>query len=92
MELDDIGEQVRGARKAKGLSQRDVVERSGVSRARLDSLENGRASDIGFRNVVRILNAVGLDLRVVPAGAHRPTLDELMQQEEEETRASRVGR
>jgi transcriptional regulator with XRE-family HTH domain len=91
VDLIEVGEQVRVARKAKGLTQRDVAERSGVSLARLDSLENGRPSDIRFRNVVRILNAVGLDFRIGPAGGQRPTLDDLMR-EEEETHATRVGR
>ena len=91
MDLFEVGQQIRSARKAKGLSQRELAERSGVSRARLDSLENGRASDLGFRNVVRVLNALGLDLRLVPAGGRRPTLDELMQ-EQEGLRAPHLGR
>jgi len=92
MDLIDIGGQVRSARKGRGLSQSKLAELSGVSRARLDALENGRASDIGFKNVVRILNAVGLDIRVGPANARRPTLDDLLQEEEDQARAPRMGR
>jgi transcriptional regulator with XRE-family HTH domain len=91
VELFELGEQAKAARRAKGLTQQEVAERSGVSRARLDALENGRSSDVGFRNVVRILNALGLDLQIVPAGLSRPTLDDLMR-EEEGARASRLGR
>lgn len=90
MDLVEVGEQVRSARKKRGLSQAEVVKLSGVSRARLDALENGRAADIGFKNVVRILTAVGLDLRIGSANAQRPTLDDLI--EEEEAHAPRMGR
>jgi transcriptional regulator with XRE-family HTH domain len=86
MFLVDVGERVRTARKAKGLTQRELAERSGVSRARIDTLENGRPSDIGFGNVVRILNGVGLDLRIT-SSPRRPTLDDLMRENEEEERA-----
>ena len=91
MELLDVGAQAKAARKARALTQREVAAISGVSRARLDALENGRPSDIGFRNVVRILNALGLDLQIVPGKARRPTLDDLMR-EEQEVRASRLER
>jgi transcriptional regulator with XRE-family HTH domain len=86
MLLVDVGERVRTARKAKGLAQRELAERSGVSRARIDALENGRPSDIGFNNVIRILNAVGLDLQITD-GPRRPTLDDLMRENEEEERS-----
>ena len=86
MFLVDVGERVRAARKAKGLTQTEVAERAGVSRARLDALENGRPSDIGFNNVVRMLHAVGLELQVV-SGTRRPTLDDLMRENHEEEAA-----
>lgn len=92
MNLLDLGMLVRDTRKRKKLTQAEVVKRSGVSRARLDALENGRVTDIKIRNVISILNAVGLDLKVVDATPRRPTLEDLMQEDEEEDYAPCMGR
>lgn len=92
MDLVEIGEKVRQTRKALRLSQSDIASMSGVSRARIDALENGRATDIGFRNVASIMSAVGLDFRMVIANRSRPTLDDLQAEEEELADAPRMGR
>lgn len=89
LDLIDIGEAVKRERKLRKLSQSQVAEAAGLSRARLESLENGRAADIGFKNLVRVMNAVGLDLRMTDANMNRPTLDDLMG---EAGHAPRMGR
>jgi transcriptional regulator with XRE-family HTH domain len=89
MELIDLGELVKKTRRAQKLSQGELVQRSNVSRARLDALENGRISDIGFKNLMRVMNALGLDLRVTQLNDNRPTLEDLV---EEDENASRLGR
>ena len=89
LDLIDIGERVREARKSLGWSQSELVGRSRVSRARIDALENGRAPDFGVKRLVRVLNALGLDLRVTTLNRNRPTLDDLR---EENENASRLGR
>jgi transcriptional regulator with XRE-family HTH domain len=83
-DLLTIGEQVKRARKRLRMSQRQLSITSGVSRARVEALENQRIPDIGFKNLLRIMNAVGLDLRTTDLNLRRPTLDELT---EEETRS-----
>jgi transcriptional regulator with XRE-family HTH domain len=88
-DLIDLGELVKKTRRAQKLSQGDLVLRSNVSRARLEALENGRISDIGFKNLMRILNSLGLDLRVTQLNDSRPTLEDLV---EEDEHASRLGR
>ncbi len=89
MELIDLGELIRKTRRAQKLTQGELVQRSKVSRARLDALENGRISDIGFKNLMRIMNALGLDFRITQLNDSRPTLEDLV---EEEENASRLGR
>ena len=89
MDLVDLGDLVKKTRRAQKLSQGELVLRSNVSRARLDALENGRISDIGFKNLLRVMNALGLDLRVTQLNDSRPTLEDLV---EEDENASRLGR
>jgi transcriptional regulator with XRE-family HTH domain len=88
-DLIELGELVKKTRRAQKLSQGELVQRSKVSRARLDALENGRISDIGFKNLMRVINALGLDLRVTQLNDSRPTLEDLV---EEDEHASRLGR
>ena len=89
MDLIDLGELIKKTRRAQKLSQAELVQRSNVSRARLDALENGRISDIRFKNLMRVMSALGLDLRVTQSNDSRPTLEDLV---EEEENASRLGR
>jgi transcriptional regulator with XRE-family HTH domain len=88
MKLIEVGKMVREARHAQNLSQSELVERSSVSRARIDALENGRISEIGFKNLLRVMNTLGLDLRVTQLNNDRPTLEDLA---EEDENASRLG-
>jgi len=89
MDLIDLGGLIKRTRQSQKLSQGELVQRSKISRARLDALENGRISDIGFKNLTRVLNALGLDFRVTQLNDSRPTLEDLV---EEEEHASRLGR
>ena len=74
---------MRQARRAKRLSQERLAELSGVSRPRIAALETERITDITFGNLLSILQALDLDLRVVPLGRKRPTLEELQADEGE---------
>jgi transcriptional regulator with XRE-family HTH domain len=76
-----IGERVKQARKHLKMSQRQLSQASGVSRARIEALENQRIPDIGFKNLLRIMNAVGLDLRMTDLNLRRPTLEDLTEEE-----------
>jgi transcriptional regulator with XRE-family HTH domain len=89
MDLIDLGELIKKTRQSQKLSQGELVQRSKISRARLDALENGRISDIGFKNLTRVMNALGLDFRITQLNDSRPTLEDLV---EEEEHASRLGR
>ena len=75
--LLSIGEQIAAHRKRLKLSQAKLSRKTGISRATLDALENGRAGELGFSKVAKLLAALGLELTVRTASSQRPTLDEL---------------
>jgi transcriptional regulator with XRE-family HTH domain len=78
--LNEIGIEIAKARKLDRLGQRQLGEKAGVSRATVEALENGRAAEIGFSKLTRILAAVGLELRLGPMAQDRPTLDDLLRE------------
>ena len=77
IDLAQIGQVVRQARRSRRLSQDRLSRLSGVSRARIAALESERIGDITFRNLLNILQALDLDLRVVALNRQRPTLEDL---------------
>ena len=81
MNLEEIGKQIALARKQRKLGQRQLAGKAGVSRATMDLLENGRATDTGYSKLIRILAAVGLELRLEPVESRRPTLDDLLRED-----------
>ena len=81
MDLISIGGQIAERRKTLKLSQAALARKAGVSRATLDALENGRAGELGFSKLTKLLTALGLELTLQTASSQRPTLDELMQED-----------
>jgi transcriptional regulator with XRE-family HTH domain len=76
--LAEIGQKITFARKNRQLTQTELANRAGVSRPTIDLLENGRASEIGYSKLARILASVGLELRLQAIAQERPTLDDLL--------------
>jgi len=81
MDLIELGERVKAARKSKGWSQTKLAQAAGVSRARLEALENARLAEMGIKHLLRILNALDLDLRLTQLNRGRPTLEDLAAEE-----------
>ena len=81
MDLIELGERIKATRRAKGWSQKDLAEKSGVSRARIEALENARIAEIGFKNLMRVMNSLDLDLRITQLNRGRPTLEDLAAEE-----------
>lgn len=69
-------------RKALGLSQSALAKKARVGLSTLDALENARLGELGFTRITNILSALGLELKLQEASARRPTLDELMEEEQ----------
>ena len=84
MTLASLGSKIALRRKRLKLSQTALARKAGVSRATLDALENGRAGELGFSKIHRLLAALGLDLRIEQAGSQRPTLDELLNEDRDD--------
>jgi transcriptional regulator with XRE-family HTH domain len=84
LSLAALGSQIAIHRRALRLSQLDLARKAGVSRATLEALENGRAGELGFTRVGRILSSLGLELRVHDAKPRRPTLDELLSEDRDD--------
>ena len=80
--LSFIGEQIAKKRKALHLTKPALAQRAKIGLSTLDALENGRLGELGYSKVTNILSALGLELKLQEASGRRPTLDELMEEEE----------
>lgn len=79
--LFEIGDHIRKERRLRKISQETLARDLGMSRATISQIESGIVQDIGVRKLIRILDYLGLELRVRPAGAP-PTLDALREERE----------
>jgi len=84
LDLVTLGHAIAEQRKKLKMNQTELSRRAGVSRATLDALENGRAGELGFSKLTKILAALGLELTLHTASSHRPTLDELLQEDRDD--------
>ena len=78
--LSDIGQAIRRARKAQGLSQQQLADMVSLDRTTIGALERNDYPDLGIRKVERVLSVLGKTLSCENVGM--PTLDELAQQHE----------
>ena len=78
MDLIELGARVKAERRGRGWSQAKLAQVSGVSRARLEALENARLAEIGFKHLLRILHVLNFDLRLTQFNRGRPTLEDLI--------------
>jgi transcriptional regulator with XRE-family HTH domain len=77
MSTFDIPLIIASRRRALKITQAELARRAGISRRTLIALENTPgASDIGFRKLERILNALGLSIAVAE-NPRRPNESEL---------------
>ena len=83
MQFDDIGQRIGLARKEKKLTQQALAAQLGMSRATLSGIERGSIPEIGMRKMMALCAALGLEL-VVQARSRRPTLQQLLAEQENE--------
>ncbi|WOI08944.1 helix-turn-helix transcriptional regulator [Thalassospira lucentensis] len=78
LSLQDIGKEIQAARKFQNMKQAELAKFVGISRTTLSDLERGRISELGYVKISVLLAVLGLDLKIVPANSGRPTLEDLM--------------
>jgi transcriptional regulator with XRE-family HTH domain len=84
LDLISLGKRIAERRKTLKLNQAELSRKAGVSRATLDALENGRAGELGYSKVTKLLAALGLELTLQTASSQRPTLDQLLQEDRDD--------
>jgi transcriptional regulator with XRE-family HTH domain len=82
--LFSIGEEIAKKRKELGLTQRALARKSGVGLSTLDALENARLGELGYAKITNILTALGLELRLQESTTRRPTVEDLMNEENDD--------
>jgi len=80
--LFEIGEKIRSERKHRKITQGQIAKYLSMSRTTISQIESGIVQDIGIRKLIRILEYLGLEIRVRQAGTP-PTLDELREEKEQ---------
>jgi transcriptional regulator with XRE-family HTH domain len=78
MNMALLGQTLRTARKQRNLTQSDLSERIGMSRATLSGIENGTINEVGIRKIMALCSVLGLELSVQALAARRPTLHTLV--------------
>ncbi len=86
LDLISLGGRIAERRKTLKFSQAELARKAGLSRATLDALENGRAGELGFSKVTKLLHLRSgvSQLTLQPVSSQRPTLDELMQEDRDD--------
>jgi transcriptional regulator with XRE-family HTH domain len=72
--LHRLGQQLRAARTARGLTQAQVAERTGMPRLKVVQVEAGKDT-VAMGYYARVAGGLGMQFKLDPASM--PTLDEL---------------
>lgn len=78
--LADVAEFLRDARRSASLSQAELARRAGVSRVTLARMETLAQGDMSVSALVKLLDAAGYSLKVVPHG-HMRTLEDILNEQ-----------
>ena len=66
--IEHITDRIKDARKRKGLSQRELSERSGVPQSHISRIENG-AVDLRLSSLIELARTLDMELLMVPRKA-----------------------
>jgi len=72
----EIGETIRQLRKSKRITQQQLADEAEISRVTLSKLERGYVTEVSVAAFIKILNALGQEIDIIPEGK-LPTLDDL---------------
>ena len=76
MDYLTIAVQLTELRCARHISQQQLADDIGVSRATINAFEKGKTGDVGFRKVLKIIDYFGYKVDLKPKSSF-PTLDDL---------------
>lgn len=62
MRIQELGSEIRRARKARGLTQAQLAHAAGLSRETLNLLESGLVRDLGIKKVLAVIDHLGLNV------------------------------
>ena len=86
MDISEIGALIRQARKQKKLSQAQLGQTLGMSRATISGIETGKVVEVGFRKVMALCATLGLEFSLAERRQY-PTLQELRREAPEKKRS-----
>lgn len=86
MNLPELGQAIKQARKQKHWTQAALGDQLGMSRATVSALENGTVNEIGIRKVMALCSLLGLELQVQTWQTKRPTLHTLVSEADQRKR------
>ncbi|MCZ7526461.1 MAG: helix-turn-helix transcriptional regulator [Acidimicrobiia bacterium] len=66
--IGDLAAAIRGRRLENGWTQAELADRAHVSRSWLIGVEAAKKPSAEVGRILRVLDALGIDLRAVPAG------------------------
>ena len=66
--FEHITDRIKDARKKKGLSQRELSERSGVPQSHISRIENG-AVDLRLSSLIELARTLDMELLMIPRKA-----------------------
>ncbi|KQU17550.1 hypothetical protein ASG63_08545 [Methylobacterium sp. Leaf94] len=84
MDIFTLGEQLATARRHRRLSQRQLAAQAEVSVEWLSRFERGDSFEPSLHRVLRCLHVLGIDMRLTVYNQGRPTIDDLMREEEDQ--------
>ena len=65
----NAGQVIRAARESYGATQKELCDACGISVKTLVLLEQGKAKNIGFEKLVRVFDALGIEMWLEPTGS-----------------------
>ena len=86
MQMNELGAVLRTARKQKKITQAELGEQLGMSRATISAIENGTVNEVGIRKVMALCATLGMELLVQPVQRRRPTLHALVSEADQRKR------
>jgi len=78
MDFEDIGKAIAKERKNQKISQQRLANELWMSRSAISGIENNSIAEIGFRKILRVCSALGLEL-IIRKKVGRPTLQQLIE-------------